>query len=121
MTNLDAALREDVLTTLLDAPDDLKLPDEASENEVLAFEPPHEKPGDRLDLDPDLPPPLLTEAPNKLPVLDLVVHLLSTSIAPDLDAEEADFLEANLDSPSLHLEEALDTSLDEDDEINLES
>ena len=65
--------------------------------------------------------PLLEEAPDKLPVLDLVIQLLTLSTAPDLDTEDADFLEADLDSPSRHLEEVLDTSLDEDDEANLES
>jgi hypothetical protein len=92
--------------TLPDDPDELKLPVEASANEVL---------------DPDLPPSLLAEAPTKLPVLDLVTHLLSTMTTLDLDTEEAGFSEANLDRPSHNLEEALDTSLDEDDEANLES
>ena len=121
MTNLDAALREDDPTTSLVYPEDLELPAEALENKLPVLEPPNEKPGDLLDLDLDLPPPLLEEAPDKLPVLDLVTQLLSLSTAPDLDTEDADFLEADLDSPSRNLEEVLDTSLDEDDEANLES
>ena len=121
MTNLDAALREDDPTTLLDDPDDLRLLAEASENKALSLEPTNEKPEDLLDLDLEAPSPLPEEVPDKLPVLDLVVHLLSAPTAPDLNIDEADFLEADLASPSPTLEEVPDTSLDEDDEANLES
>jgi hypothetical protein len=121
LTNLDAALREDDPTASLLDPEDLELPVEALEDELPVLEPPDERPGDLLDLDLDLSPPLLEEAPDKLPVLDLVTQLLSLSTAPDLDTEDADFLEADLDNSSRNLEEELDTSLDEDDEANLES
>ena len=72
-----------------------KLLDEALKNDVLDSKLSWKEPEDCLGLDPELSPPLQ-------------------------NSEEADFSEANLDSPS-HLEEALDTFLDEDDEINLES
>ena len=41
--------------------------------------------------------------------------------APDLNLDDDDFPEADLDNSSRNLEEELDTSLDEDDEPNLES
>jgi hypothetical protein len=121
LTNLDAALREDDPTASPLDPEDLELHAEALEDELPVLKPPDERPGDLLDLDLNLSPPLLDEAPDKLPVLDLVTQLLSLSTAPDLDTEDDDFLEADLDSSSHNLEEVLDTSLDEDDEANLES
>ena len=108
MTNLAAVLREDDLTILPDDPDNPRLL-------VVA------KPEDLLDLDLEAPSPLPEEVPAKLPVLDLVVHLLSAPTSPDLDIDKADFLEADLTSLSLTLEEVPDTPLDEDDETNLES
>jgi hypothetical protein len=110
LTNLAAVLREDDPTILLDDPDDLRLLAEAST-----------KPEDLLDLDLEAPSPLPEEVPDKLPVLDLVVHLLSAPTSPDLNIDKADFLEADLTSLSLTLEEVPDTPLDEDDETNLES
>ena len=108
MTNLAAVLREDDPTILLDDPDNPRLL-------VVA------KPEDLLDLDLEAPSPLPEEVPEKLPVLDLVVHLLPASTSPHLNVDKANFLEADLASPSLALEEVPDTPLDEDDETNLES
>ena len=140
LTNLDAALCKDELTTHpLDA-EDLALLLEALEDDLRGLGLPDERPDDLLDLDLDLEPDnlhdldLLAEPLVALPVLDLVTQLLTPDLLPwtsdadlldDLAAtdsilDEDDFLEPELDDSSRNLEEEPNT-LDEDDEPSLES